>query len=186
MVNYIAKATAARQVRVSGTTLFQVAVDYLNDATQWYRIAQLNGISDPWITALETLQLPASLPSTAQGNGGILGNQTLTTPIPPTSAPTLTGSEVPITAPTQTLTISPADFTTFITSLPTVLPTTPGTAWNDGGVISITPTTAIPPSPIPTGSGSPVTITAFFASLPTTLPATPGIIWNNSGIISVL
>ena len=73
MVNYVAKANAARLVRVSGTTLFQVAADYLNDATQWYRIAQLNGLSDPWISDVTVLQLPSQLPTTARGNGGILG-----------------------------------------------------------------------------------------------------------------
>jgi hypothetical protein len=73
MVDYVAKANAARLTRVSGTTLFQVAADYLNDATQWYRIAQLNGLSDPWITAVTVLQLPSQLPSTSHGNGGILG-----------------------------------------------------------------------------------------------------------------
>jgi hypothetical protein len=187
MVNYIAKANAARQARVSGTTLFQVAVDYLNDATQWYRIAQLNGLIDPWIYAVETLQLPASLPSTAQGNGGILGAQTPTNIAALiTSSPTGATVPAPIVAPTQTLAVSPADFTAFLTALPTVLPTTPGTPWNDGGVLSITPTTAVSPSPIPTGpSQSPVTITAFLASLPTTLPSTPGIVWNNGGLISV-
>jgi hypothetical protein len=188
MVNYIGKANAARQARVSGTTLFQVAVDYLNDATQWYRIAQLNGLIDPWIYAIETLQLPASLPSTAQGNGGILGAQTPTNIAALISASTSTGATVPapIVAPTQTMSISPADFATFLSSLPTVLPTTPGTAWNDGGIISMTPTTAVAPPPIPTGVTQPsVTITAFLASLPTALPASPGIVWNNGGIISV-
>lgn len=70
MVDYVAKAVAARKVWVSGTTLFQVAADYLNDATQWYRIAQLNGLIDPWIGAVAELQIPA--PSTTS-NGGILG-----------------------------------------------------------------------------------------------------------------
>ena len=72
MVNYVARANAARQARVSGVTLFQVAAQYLNDATQWYRIAQLNGISDPWINGAMTLQIPSQLPAGQSGNGGIL------------------------------------------------------------------------------------------------------------------
>lgn len=72
MVNYVAKARAARMVSVSGTTLFQVAAERLGDATQWYRIAQLNGLSDPWIGPITELQLPDALQS-GNGNGGILG-----------------------------------------------------------------------------------------------------------------
>jgi hypothetical protein len=192
MVNYIAKANAARQARVSGTTLFQVAVDYLNDATQWYRIAQLNGISDPWINAIETLQLPASLPATAQGNGGVLGAQTptKTITIAPQLAPVLAAS---IVAPTQMISLTGDELAAFLASLPTVLPTTPGTVWNNGGTVSITSTTAVaapPPPPASTvvqtpSTSQPVTLAAFLSSLPTTLPSSPGIAWNNGGILSV-
>jgi len=42
-----------------GTTLFQVAVRYLGDGTQWYRIAQINNILDPFsFGAPITLTLP--------------------------------------------------------------------------------------------------------------------------------
>lgn len=47
-----------------------VAAQYLNDATQWYRIAELNGLTDPWIFGVVTLNLPT--PSQTS-NGGILG-----------------------------------------------------------------------------------------------------------------
>jgi len=71
MVNYVARANASRQVTVSGTTLFQVAADKLQDATQWYRIAALNGLTDPWIGSVTTLTIPGQLPQ-GQDNGGIL------------------------------------------------------------------------------------------------------------------
>jgi hypothetical protein len=47
-----------RTLTVSGGNLFQIAAQYLQDATQWIRIAQLNGISDPWLNGLVTLTLP--------------------------------------------------------------------------------------------------------------------------------
>lgn len=43
---------------VSGGNLFQIAAQYLQDATQWIRIAQLNAISDPWLSGLQSLTLP--------------------------------------------------------------------------------------------------------------------------------
>lgn len=133
MVNYIAKANAARLARVSGTTLFQVAADYLNDASQWYRIAALNGLIDPWINAITTLQLPSPLPASVQGNGGILGNPTPTTAVAVTPVIPTPAAAVPI----QTISITPSTIAAWVSSLPTVLPATPGIAWNNGGVISI-------------------------------------------------
>lgn len=47
------------QISVVGGTLFRIALEQLGDATQWIRIAQLNGISDPWLSGPVTLQLPA-------------------------------------------------------------------------------------------------------------------------------
>lgn len=46
-------------IQVSNTTLFHVAAQKLNDATQWYRIATLNGLSDPFISSITQLTLPA-------------------------------------------------------------------------------------------------------------------------------
>lgn len=47
-----------RSITVVGSNLFRVAAEQLNDATQWIRIAKLNGISDPLIYGLVTLQIP--------------------------------------------------------------------------------------------------------------------------------
>lgn len=58
-------------VNVVGQSLFEVAARYLGDATQWIRIAQLNDISDPWLSGLVTLQLP---PFNASAGGGIVGS----------------------------------------------------------------------------------------------------------------
>ena len=64
-------ALTALTVNVAATNLFAVASVNLNDATQWNRIAALNDLTDPWITAGQTLTLP---PVNANaGNGGILG-----------------------------------------------------------------------------------------------------------------
>lgn len=64
---FVGQASPAKQVRVSGTNLFRVAARELGDATQWYRIAQLNDISDPWITTETTLLIPPP----GVSNGGI-------------------------------------------------------------------------------------------------------------------
>lgn len=45
-------------ITVAGGTLFDVAMRYLGDATQWVRIAALNDLSDPWLSGLITLNLP--------------------------------------------------------------------------------------------------------------------------------
>ncbi len=47
-----------RTVVVAGTNLFALAAQELGDATQWYRIASLNNVSDPLIFGLTTLLLP--------------------------------------------------------------------------------------------------------------------------------
>jgi hypothetical protein len=43
---------------VAGGNLFQIAAQQLNDATQWIRIAQLNGIEDPMLSGVVTLLIP--------------------------------------------------------------------------------------------------------------------------------
>jgi hypothetical protein len=59
------------QITVSGGNLFQLASQYLNDATQWYRLAQVNNLPpDPMIAGPVTLTIPPPDPS--GGNGGIL------------------------------------------------------------------------------------------------------------------
>ncbi len=54
-------------VTVASGTLFGVAVTYLQDATQWNRIAALNGITDPWLSGLTVLQIPD--PDVSAGGG---------------------------------------------------------------------------------------------------------------------
>ena len=56
-------------IMVTGGNLFQLAAQYLGDATQWVRIAQLNDISDPWLSGLMTLTLPDTDPSAGGGVG---------------------------------------------------------------------------------------------------------------------
>lgn len=41
-----------------GANLFQLAARYLDDATQWLRIAQQNGLSDPFISTQTALVIP--------------------------------------------------------------------------------------------------------------------------------
>ena len=45
-------------ITVTGGNLFQVAAAQLGDATQWIRIAELNGLLDPMLSGLVTLSLP--------------------------------------------------------------------------------------------------------------------------------
>jgi len=58
-------------VTVTGGNLFHIAAHYLQDATQWVRIAQLNAISDPWLSGLNTLNLP----DVNMSAGGGIGQQ---------------------------------------------------------------------------------------------------------------
>ena len=57
----------ANRIAVAGGNLFRIAAEQLGDATQWIRIAQLNGISDPMLTGLTTLQLPPKNPAAGGG-----------------------------------------------------------------------------------------------------------------------
>jgi hypothetical protein len=57
-------------VRVADTTLFHVAAQELGDATQWNRIAMLNGLSDPMLSGVVELLLP---PYDASVTGGLPG-----------------------------------------------------------------------------------------------------------------
>jgi hypothetical protein len=58
---------SAQTVTVVGGNLFSLAAVYLNDATQWIRIAQANGISDPVLTGLATLVIPPVNPTAGGG-----------------------------------------------------------------------------------------------------------------------
>lgn len=54
-------------VTVAGGNLFALAAQYLGDATQWVRIAQVNGLNDPVLTGLVTLVLPPVDPAAGGG-----------------------------------------------------------------------------------------------------------------------
>jgi len=56
-------------VTVAGGDLFRVALQTLGDATQWNRIAALNGLNDPILQGLLTLQLPPVDPTAGGGFG---------------------------------------------------------------------------------------------------------------------
>ena len=45
-------------ITVAGDNLFRIAAEQLGDATQWIRIAQLNNLSDPMLTEVNTLLIP--------------------------------------------------------------------------------------------------------------------------------
>jgi hypothetical protein len=55
-------------VTVVGGNLFALAAQYLNDATQWIRIAQANDLSDPVLRGVNVLVIP---PVDATAGGGI-------------------------------------------------------------------------------------------------------------------
>jgi nucleoid-associated protein YgaU len=54
-------------INIAGGNLFQLALQYLGDGTQWNRIALANlstlspngGVPDPMLTGLNTLNIPA-------------------------------------------------------------------------------------------------------------------------------
>ncbi len=58
-----------RSVTVAGGDLFRIAAEQLGDATQWIRIAQLNGLSDPMLTEVVTLLIPDT---DATAGGGVM------------------------------------------------------------------------------------------------------------------
>jgi hypothetical protein len=59
-----------RMVVVAGGNLFALAAVYLQDATQWVRIAQANQLTDPVIDGVRTLVIP---PLNAAAGGGVAG-----------------------------------------------------------------------------------------------------------------
>jgi hypothetical protein len=50
-----------------GVNLFALAAQYLADATQWIRIAQLNTLADPFIATAGTLLIPDPDPTLTGG-----------------------------------------------------------------------------------------------------------------------
>jgi nucleoid-associated protein YgaU len=47
-----------KTITVAGGNLFKIAARELGDATQWIRIAQLNGLADPMLSGVMTLRIP--------------------------------------------------------------------------------------------------------------------------------
>ena len=56
-----------RIVVVAGGNLFALAAAYLNDATQWIRIAQANQLRDSQLTGVNTLVIPPVDPTAGGG-----------------------------------------------------------------------------------------------------------------------
>lgn len=56
-----------KTITVAGDNLFRIAAEQLTDATQWIRIAELNGLSDPMIFGVTKLQMPAIDPGAGGG-----------------------------------------------------------------------------------------------------------------------
>jgi hypothetical protein len=54
-------------ITAAGGNLYAVALQYLGSADQWNRIAQINGLVDPMLTGLVTLQIPSVDPSAGGG-----------------------------------------------------------------------------------------------------------------------
>ncbi len=55
-------------VQTAGGDLFRIALQQLGDATQWNRIAALNGLSDPVLSGVQSLAIP---PLDRNAGGGI-------------------------------------------------------------------------------------------------------------------
>ncbi len=60
-------------ITVAGGDLYRLALARYGDATQWWRIAQANGLTDPVLTGPATLTIPAL---TATDTGGLLDPRT--------------------------------------------------------------------------------------------------------------
>ena len=56
-----------RTITVAGGDLFRIAAQELGDATQWIRIAKLNGTSDPMLEGVVTLVIPDADPNAGGG-----------------------------------------------------------------------------------------------------------------------
>ena len=48
-----------KAITIAGGDLFRLAMEELGDATQWVRIARLNGLEDPMLTGLNTVRIPS-------------------------------------------------------------------------------------------------------------------------------
>ncbi|WP_024516858.1 hypothetical protein [Bradyrhizobium sp. Tv2a-2] len=69
---FIAATIPAKVLRgVSGTNLFIIAMRQTGDPLQWVAIAELNGLTDPWINGPMDILIPPVFPTGTQT--GILG-----------------------------------------------------------------------------------------------------------------
>lgn len=67
----MASIVTAKTVTVAGGNLFALAAKYLGDATQWDRIAALNGLTDFLLIGVNSVKIPPF--NKSGGTGGILG-----------------------------------------------------------------------------------------------------------------
>jgi len=65
-------ATSVKQIWVNGGNLFRIALDQLGDALQWTRIAQANGLRDPFLPVNTPIKLKIPLVNPAADDSGIL------------------------------------------------------------------------------------------------------------------
>lgn len=54
----VGASTTAKTVTVGGGTLYDVAAQQYGDGTQWGKIAQANGLTDPVVSGIQTLTIP--------------------------------------------------------------------------------------------------------------------------------
>lgn len=57
----------AVQITVAGGDLYRIAATQLGDASQWWRIAQANAITDPVLSGVIALDLPQRNASLTDG-----------------------------------------------------------------------------------------------------------------------
>jgi prophage DNA circulation protein len=65
--NIGAVASGEKTISTGSTTLFAVAAGQYGDARAWTRVAQANGLTDPAITGISTLRIPAKSSDTSTG-----------------------------------------------------------------------------------------------------------------------
>lgn len=69
---YIGATIPAKVLRgQSGANLFTIAMQQTGDPLQWVAIAELNGLTDPWLFTPTDILIPPVFPSGPQS--GILG-----------------------------------------------------------------------------------------------------------------
>jgi hypothetical protein len=55
----VSAPTSARAITVGGGDLFTIASQQYGDASRWVDIAKANGLTDPMLTGIHTLTIPA-------------------------------------------------------------------------------------------------------------------------------